>query len=88
MPESHDPKEVSQCFKDVFYNKRGIIVLEKIQSFCLGNSKQAIACPDSTNQTFYNLGAHAVWRYIQSQLEVPIEQKASDCVIEVEKERE
>lgn len=88
MPEPMDPKEVSQCFKDVFCNKRGIVVLEKLQMFCLGYSRQAIACIDSTNQTFYNLGAHAVWRFIQSQLEVPIEQRASDCVIEVEKERE
>ncbi len=87
MTETLDPKEISQCFKDVFYNKKGIIVLEKLQMFCLGHSRQAIACIDSANQTFYNLGAHAVWRFIQCQLEVPIEQRASDCVIEVEKER-
>jgi hypothetical protein len=86
MSQSMTPKETSQLFKDVFLSKRGLLVLEKIQSFCGGNAQQVLACPESTNQTFFNLGANAVYRYIQRQINMPFNDTDDDCVIEIENE--
>jgi hypothetical protein len=84
MTEPIDLELLSQTFKDVFSTKAGQIVLNKIKQFCLANPNQNMACVESTNQTFYNLGAYSVYRYIQFQMDLQPGQTNSDCVIENE----
>lgn len=84
MSQPSSPDEISRVFKDVFGTARGQIALEKIKTYCLGNMNQNIACIGSTNQTFYNAGAYAVYRYIQYQIDRQLGQINSDCVIEIE----
>lgn len=76
------PDEVSKCFKDVFSDEKGKIVLAKIVAFGGGYPSQVLAHPESTNLTFFNLGANAVVRYIQNQINAELNNKQTDCVIE------
>lgn len=82
MTEPLSPEEISKTFKEVFADKKGLIVLDKIKLFCLGEINQDPACIESTNQTFYNLGANAVYRYIQYEINMKLNQENKDCVIE------
>ncbi len=79
-------EEVSRCFKEIFSNKSGQIVLERLMRFCRGDVQQSLACIESVNQTFYNLGANAVYRFIQYMIDMPLDQTDKDCVIEIKEE--
>lgn len=82
--EQYTPQQISEYFKDLFTSKSGEIVLSKIKEFCRGNVNQGIACTESTNQTFYNLGAYAVYRFILFQIEMQFNEPTKDCVINEE----
>jgi hypothetical protein len=76
--------ELSKTFKEVFSSKAGEIVLDRLRLFCLANSNQNMASCESTNQTFYNLGAHSVYRYIQYQIDMKLNPVVQDCILEIE----
>lgn len=82
MKKKYTADEISKFFKAVFVGEKGEVVLERIRSFCLGNVQQNMASIESTNQTFYNLGANSVYRYIQHQIDKELNQTADDCDIE------
>lgn len=82
MTEPLSAWDVSKLFKNVFAGKKGKVVLEKIKTFCLGDVQHNMADTKSTNQTFYNLGAYAVYRYIQHQIDLDLGETVADCVTE------
>lgn len=84
-----ETEQLIRDFKQTFepaYAKR---VLEHLKLFCRGGMNQGMSVPESANQTFYNLGANAVYRYIQHQIDRELDEKPEqDCIIEPEKGKE
>jgi hypothetical protein len=76
------PQEISQAFKDTFSTRAGQITLDRIKFFCRGNVQQNLADTESVNQTYYNCGAHAVYRYIEHQITLNWGQQTNDCIME------
>jgi len=54
-------------FKMTFDSEHGKKVLAKLATFCC--AKSPIFVENSTRKTMYNLGAHAVYRYIMHFIE-------------------
>jgi hypothetical protein len=81
MSKKLTPKEISQLFKLVFEGEKGEMVLSKIKSFCGGYPTQVLSCPESANMTFFNLGANAVYRYIQRQIDMDCSETVKDCIL-------
>ena len=65
-------KKVSNAYKACFATANGQIVKKDLSRFCLANSD--IFAPDSARMTDYNLGANSVIRYINSQIDKPIDE--------------
>jgi hypothetical protein len=67
-------------YKEVFSTKAGQMILNDLAIFCLASHHKNMACPASTNQTFYNLGAYAVYRHIHYLIQLESGQPAEDCI--------
>ena len=65
-------KKVSNAYKACFATANGQIVKKDLSRFCLANSD--IFDPESARMTDYNLGANAVIRHINSQIDKPIDE--------------
>jgi len=62
MTSEEELQQTVADFKETFSSERGTRVLAKLARYCL--SESPIFVPDNVNQTMYNLGAHATYRYI------------------------
>jgi hypothetical protein len=76
--------QLSRAYKECFATQAGQTVLDHLGTFCLANYNQNPADPTSTNQTYYNLGAYAVYRMIQHQINMNLGQRAEECIMETE----
>ena len=65
-------KRTSNAYKACFATADGQIVKKDLSRFCLLTSD--IFDPDSARMTDYNLGANAVIRHIESQIDRPIDE--------------
>lgn len=85
----NEEKQTVRDFKETFGSDEGKRVLDRLSLFCLANVNQSMFDATSSEQTAYNLGAHSVFRYIQSVLNRKTEDDAEDCQTEkCETERE
>jgi hypothetical protein len=74
--------QLSRDFKQTFASESGQNVLRHLRTYCRANPNQGCFDSSNPNQTNYNLGANSVYRYIQYQIEMKLEQKTKDCIIE------
>ncbi len=75
------PEQVlSVAFKHTFADENGKRVLDNLRLFCRAIDTMGLYDPHSDRQTAYNLGAHSVWRYIKTQIDMKFEENADeDC---------
>jgi hypothetical protein len=84
-----DAKQISLIvdFKETFGTVHGKRVLEHLKTACRARHNQNIFDPNNARQTDFNLGANWVFGYIQSQLEIQLDNEPVDCQIEPQNER-
>lgn len=81
-------EQLIRDYKNTFTGPAAERVLENLNLFCRAKTQQSLFDYNSERQTAYNLGAHSVFRYIQSQINAEIEHKKDDCTITEPKDDE
>jgi len=75
-----------QLVKDTkltFETPHGKRVLDRMKTFCKGNVNQSMFDAESTQQTSYNLGANAVYRYFQHLFDTDLgDTEIENCITE------
>lgn len=79
---SNERDSLVRDFKNTFSDEAGTRVLANLKIFCRANNQQGLFDPTSDRQTSYNLGAHAVFRYIQTMIDENLTEIKPDCEIE------
>lgn len=64
--------------KLVFADEAGKRMLARLKTICRADNRQSLFVADNINQTNYNLGSNAVYRYIISLMETNLNEVAND----------
>lgn len=84
-----DSKQIALImdFKETFAGPHGKRVLEHLKTVCKARHSQNIFEPASARQTDFNLGMNWVYGYIQSQIEIKLDNEPVDCQMEPQNEK-
>jgi len=78
-----EQEKVVRDFKATFSTETGKRTLGHLAQFCRAKDHQGLFDPTNERQTSYNLGAHSVFRYIQTMINTSLENKPiADCQTE------
>jgi hypothetical protein len=78
-----EQEKVIRDYKSTFATETGKRTLADLEKFCRARAHQGLFDPLNERQTSYNLGAHSVFRYIQSMINTSLENKPiEDCKTE------
>lgn len=78
-----EQEKVVRDFKATFSTETGARTLNHLEQFCRAKAHQGLFDPNNASQTAYNLGAHSVFRYIQTMINTSLENKPiADCETE------